>query len=285
MSGRIIHWFGFPLSSHDANKHLIPKSHLLGTSESRACPLPYLTTRIPYNKGDGPPDIETLRMLTKILRAIDVDSKEVPDLLTNYILKEMSLLCLETNNVMIILFGVISAFPSGTEDGQAVPAPDLAQRNTRKKFGGKPGIQERNCGKLRIQEGSWWQRKYNKEFGGKPGYISKKFGGKLGIQERNLVASQKFGGKLGIQERSWWQAGNTRKKFGRQLEIQERKLVASGKYKKEIWWQARNARKKKWWQARNTREENGGKPEIQEKNVDHSEWEWRVLLCSSLDFN
>ncbi|KAJ8045759.1 Fasciculation and elongation protein zeta-2 [Holothuria leucospilota] len=68
----------------------------------------YLTTRIPYNKGDGPPDLDTLRMLTKILRAIDVDSKEVPDLLTNYILKVL--------------------FPSGTEEGQTLPAPDLTQR-------------------------------------------------------------------------------------------------------------------------------------------------------------
>ncbi|XP_011683309.2 fasciculation and elongation protein zeta-2 [Strongylocentrotus purpuratus] len=46
----------------------------------------YLTTRIPYHK-DAPPDLETLRIITKILKAIDVDSKEVPDLLTNYILK------------------------------------------------------------------------------------------------------------------------------------------------------------------------------------------------------
>ncbi|XP_054758598.1 fasciculation and elongation protein zeta-2-like [Lytechinus pictus] len=46
----------------------------------------YLTTRIPYHK-DAPPDLETLRIITKILKAIDEDSKEVPDLLTNYILK------------------------------------------------------------------------------------------------------------------------------------------------------------------------------------------------------
>ncbi|XP_033095366.1 fasciculation and elongation protein zeta-2-like isoform X2 [Anneissia japonica] len=47
----------------------------------------YLTTRIPYNKPRGPPNIQTLQIVTKILRAMDEDSKEVPDLLTNYILK------------------------------------------------------------------------------------------------------------------------------------------------------------------------------------------------------
>ncbi|XP_022099398.1 fasciculation and elongation protein zeta-2-like isoform X2 [Acanthaster planci] len=47
----------------------------------------YLTTRIPYHKGSGPPDVQTLQQVTKILRAINEDSKDVPDLLTNYILK------------------------------------------------------------------------------------------------------------------------------------------------------------------------------------------------------
>ncbi|XP_033636681.1 fasciculation and elongation protein zeta-2-like isoform X2 [Asterias rubens] len=47
----------------------------------------YLTTRIPYHKGSGTPDCNMLQKVTKILRAINDDSKDVPDLLTNYILK------------------------------------------------------------------------------------------------------------------------------------------------------------------------------------------------------
>eukprot|EP00069_Balaena_mysticetus_P003892 bmy_17001T0 len=47
----------------------------------------YLTTVIPYEKKNGPPSIEDLQILTKILRAMKEDSEKVPSLLTDYILK------------------------------------------------------------------------------------------------------------------------------------------------------------------------------------------------------
>ncbi|XP_023682369.1 fasciculation and elongation protein zeta-2 isoform X1 [Paramormyrops kingsleyae] len=47
----------------------------------------YLTTVIPYEKKGGPPSVEDLQILTKILRAMREDSDKVPSLLTDYILK------------------------------------------------------------------------------------------------------------------------------------------------------------------------------------------------------
>ncbi|GCC22741.1 fasciculation and elongation protein zeta-2 [Hemiscyllium ocellatum] len=54
------------------------KSHMPGT---------YLTTVIPYEKKAGPPSVEDLQILTKILQAMKEDSEKVPSLLTDYILK------------------------------------------------------------------------------------------------------------------------------------------------------------------------------------------------------
>uniref|UniRef100_H3BCZ9 Fasciculation and elongation protein zeta 2 n=1 Tax=Latimeria chalumnae TaxID=7897 RepID=H3BCZ9_LATCH len=47
----------------------------------------YLTTVIPYEKKGGPPSVEDLQILTKILHAMKEDSEKVPSLLTDYILK------------------------------------------------------------------------------------------------------------------------------------------------------------------------------------------------------
>ncbi|XP_078261457.1 fasciculation and elongation protein zeta-2-like isoform X2 [Rhinoraja longicauda] len=47
----------------------------------------YLTTVIPYEKKAGPPSVEDLQILTKILQAMKEDSERVPTLLTDYILK------------------------------------------------------------------------------------------------------------------------------------------------------------------------------------------------------
>ncbi|XP_078505401.1 fasciculation and elongation protein zeta-2 isoform X1 [Lissotriton helveticus] len=47
----------------------------------------YLTTVIPYEKKNGPPSVEDLQILTKILHAMKEDSEKVPTLLTDYILK------------------------------------------------------------------------------------------------------------------------------------------------------------------------------------------------------
>ncbi|XP_036443464.1 fasciculation and elongation protein zeta-2 isoform X1 [Colossoma macropomum] len=47
----------------------------------------YLTTVIPYEKKGGPPSVEDLQVLTKILQAMRDDSDKVPSLLTDYILK------------------------------------------------------------------------------------------------------------------------------------------------------------------------------------------------------
>ncbi|XP_061480683.1 fasciculation and elongation protein zeta-2 isoform X4 [Rhineura floridana] len=47
----------------------------------------YLTTVIPYEKKSGPPSVEDLQTLTKILHAMKEDSEKVPSLLTDYILK------------------------------------------------------------------------------------------------------------------------------------------------------------------------------------------------------
>lgn len=46
-----------------------------------------MTTVIPYEKKNGPPSVEDLQILTKILRAMKEDSEKVPSLLTDYILK------------------------------------------------------------------------------------------------------------------------------------------------------------------------------------------------------
>ncbi|XP_068628244.1 fasciculation and elongation protein zeta-2 [Battus philenor] len=47
----------------------------------------YLTTVIPFNRENGPPDNQSLQVLIKILKAINEDSPTVPTLLTDYILK------------------------------------------------------------------------------------------------------------------------------------------------------------------------------------------------------
>ncbi|RXN01035.1 Fasciculation and elongation protein zeta-2 [Acipenser ruthenus] len=47
----------------------------------------YLTTVLPYEKKGGPPSVEDLQILTKILHAMREDSDKVPSLLTDYILK------------------------------------------------------------------------------------------------------------------------------------------------------------------------------------------------------
>ncbi|XP_056669247.1 fasciculation and elongation protein zeta-2 isoform X2 [Monodelphis domestica] len=49
----------------------------------------YLTTVIPYEKKNGPPSVEDLQILTKILHAMKEDSDKVPSLLTDYILKAL----------------------------------------------------------------------------------------------------------------------------------------------------------------------------------------------------
>ncbi|XP_072368553.1 fasciculation and elongation protein zeta-2-like isoform X2 [Scyliorhinus torazame] len=49
----------------------------------------YLTTVIPYEKKAGPPSVEDLQILTKILQAMKEDSERVPSLLTDYILKAL----------------------------------------------------------------------------------------------------------------------------------------------------------------------------------------------------
>ncbi|KAJ6664720.1 hypothetical protein lerEdw1_006293 [Lerista edwardsae] len=49
----------------------------------------YLTAVIPYEKKSGPPSVEDLQTLTKILHAMKEDSEKVPSLLTDYILKGM----------------------------------------------------------------------------------------------------------------------------------------------------------------------------------------------------
>ncbi|RLV98668.1 hypothetical protein DV515_00010539 [Chloebia gouldiae] len=49
----------------------------------------YLTTVIPYEKKNGPPSVEDLQTLTKILHAMKEDSEKVPSLLTDYILKDV----------------------------------------------------------------------------------------------------------------------------------------------------------------------------------------------------
>uniref|UniRef100_A0ABI7XSF6 Fasciculation and elongation protein zeta 2 n=1 Tax=Felis catus TaxID=9685 RepID=A0ABI7XSF6_FELCA len=58
-----------------------------GKNERSHMPGTYLTTVIPYEKKNGPPSVEDLQILTKILRAMKEDSDKVPSLLTDYILK------------------------------------------------------------------------------------------------------------------------------------------------------------------------------------------------------
>ncbi|XP_057639009.1 fasciculation and elongation protein zeta-2 isoform X2 [Chionomys nivalis] len=58
-----------------------------GRNERSHMPGTYLTTVIPYEKKNGPPSVEDLQILTKILRAMKEDSEKVPSLLTDYILK------------------------------------------------------------------------------------------------------------------------------------------------------------------------------------------------------
>ncbi|XP_053315081.1 fasciculation and elongation protein zeta-2 isoform X2 [Spea bombifrons] len=58
-----------------------------GKQERSHIPGTYLTTVIPYEKKSGPPSLEDLQILSKILRAMKDDSEKVPTLLTDYILK------------------------------------------------------------------------------------------------------------------------------------------------------------------------------------------------------
>ncbi|XP_072906606.1 fasciculation and elongation protein zeta-2-like isoform X4 [Hemitrygon akajei] len=58
-----------------------------GKQEKGHMPGTYLTTVIPYEKKAGPPSVEDLQILTKILQAMKEDSERVPTLLTDYILK------------------------------------------------------------------------------------------------------------------------------------------------------------------------------------------------------
>nr|XP_006239699.3 fasciculation and elongation protein zeta-2 isoform X2 [Rattus norvegicus] len=58
-----------------------------GRNERSHMPGTYLTTVIPYEKKNGPPSVEDLQILTKILHAMKEDSEKVPSLLTDYILK------------------------------------------------------------------------------------------------------------------------------------------------------------------------------------------------------
>ncbi|OCT77833.1 fasciculation and elongation protein zeta-2 isoform X2 [Xenopus laevis] len=58
-----------------------------GSKERSHVPGTYLTTIIPYEEKKGPPSVEDLQILTKILRAMKDDSDKVPSLLTDYILK------------------------------------------------------------------------------------------------------------------------------------------------------------------------------------------------------
>ncbi|XP_069708592.1 fasciculation and elongation protein zeta-2 isoform X2 [Phaenicophaeus curvirostris] len=60
--------------------------HTFGNSSAEK---QYLTTVIPYEKKNGPPSVEDLQTLTKILHAMKEDSEKVPSLLTDYILKAL----------------------------------------------------------------------------------------------------------------------------------------------------------------------------------------------------
>uniref|UniRef100_A0A3B1JP55 Fasciculation and elongation protein zeta 2 n=1 Tax=Astyanax mexicanus TaxID=7994 RepID=A0A3B1JP55_ASTMX len=62
-----------------------------GSHHGRAerIPTSYLTTVIPYERKGGPPSVEDLQVLTKILQAMRDDSDKVPSLLTDYILKAL----------------------------------------------------------------------------------------------------------------------------------------------------------------------------------------------------
>lgn len=68
-------------------KKLKNASPASGRQERSHMPGTYLTTVIPYEKKNGPPSVEDLQILTKILHAMKEDSEKVPTLLTDYILK------------------------------------------------------------------------------------------------------------------------------------------------------------------------------------------------------
>ncbi|KAJ1152940.1 hypothetical protein NDU88_005713 [Pleurodeles waltl] len=68
-------------------KKLKNASPVSGRQERSHMPGTYLTTVIPYEKKNGPPSVEDLQILTKILHAMKEDSEKVPTLLTDYILK------------------------------------------------------------------------------------------------------------------------------------------------------------------------------------------------------
>ncbi|RWS09856.1 fasciculation and elongation protein zeta-2-like protein [Dinothrombium tinctorium] len=63
-------------------QHHIDRKKGRGSNEPK-----YLTTVIPYNPLNGPPDVATLQVLIKILKAVNEDSPTVPTLLTDFILK------------------------------------------------------------------------------------------------------------------------------------------------------------------------------------------------------
>ncbi|RWS26926.1 fasciculation and elongation protein zeta-2-like protein [Leptotrombidium deliense] len=63
-------------------QHHIDRKRGRGANEPK-----YLTTVIPYNPMNGPPNVATLQVLIKILKAVNEDSPTVPTLLTDFILK------------------------------------------------------------------------------------------------------------------------------------------------------------------------------------------------------
>ncbi|XP_015787650.1 fasciculation and elongation protein zeta-2 [Tetranychus urticae] len=63
------------------------KHHLERKKGKSANEPKYLTTVIPYNPADGPPDVRKIQILIKILKAVNEDSPTVPTLLTDFILK------------------------------------------------------------------------------------------------------------------------------------------------------------------------------------------------------
>ena len=64
------------------------RKHHLDRKKGKSANEPkYLTTVIPYNPADGPPDVRKIQILIKILKAVNEDSPTVPTLLTDFILK------------------------------------------------------------------------------------------------------------------------------------------------------------------------------------------------------
>jgi len=71
---------------YNLDKKKVKSSGSLSKSSSTDS-MKYLTTVIPYDPTTGPPDLHSLQILMKILKAIDEDNPTVPTLLTDYILK------------------------------------------------------------------------------------------------------------------------------------------------------------------------------------------------------